>query len=51
MTNAAHARRQRAFPLLFVILWSTGFIVAKYGLAYAPPLTLGVALVRQTEVT
>src|SRR5262252_4219337 len=39
MTNAAHARRQRAFPLLFVILWSTGFIVAKYGLAYAPPLT------------
>jgi drug/metabolite transporter (DMT)-like permease len=38
-TTAAHARRQRAFPLLFVLLWSTGFIVAKYGLAYAPPLT------------
>ena len=27
------------FPLLFVLLWSTGFIAAKYGLPYAPPLT------------
>jgi drug/metabolite transporter (DMT)-like permease len=26
-------------PALFVILWSTGFIVAKFGLPYAPPLT------------
>ena len=26
-------------PLLFVFLWSTGFIVAKFGLPYAPPLT------------
>ncbi|MDB5838321.1 MAG: transporter of the superfamily [Herminiimonas sp.] len=26
-------------PFLFVFLWSTGFIVAKYGLPYAPPLT------------
>ena len=25
------------FPALFVLLWSTGFIVAKYGLPYAPP--------------
>ena len=33
MTTAAHARRQLAFPLLFVVLWSTGFIAAKYGLA------------------
>jgi drug/metabolite transporter (DMT)-like permease len=24
---------------LFVVLWSTGFIVARYGLPYAPPLT------------
>ena len=39
MTTAAHARRQLAFPLLFVVLWSTGFIAAKYGLPYAPPLT------------
>jgi len=27
------------FPPLFVLLWSTGFIAAKYGLPYAPPLT------------
>lgn len=27
------------FPALFVLLWSTGFIAAKYGLPYAPPLT------------
>jgi drug/metabolite transporter (DMT)-like permease len=26
-------------PAVFVVLWSTGFIVAKYGLPYAPPLT------------
>jgi len=26
-----------AFPGLFVLLWSTGFIAAKYGLPYAPP--------------
>jgi drug/metabolite transporter (DMT)-like permease len=26
-------------PALFVVIWSTGFIVAKYGLPYAPPLT------------
>lgn len=26
-------------PVLFVFLWSTGFIVAKFGLPYAPPLT------------
>jgi drug/metabolite transporter (DMT)-like permease len=25
-------------PALFVVLWSTGFISAKYGLPYAPPL-------------
>src|SRR5450830_283845 len=26
-------------PIFFVILWSTGFVVAKFGLPYAPPLT------------
>jgi drug/metabolite transporter (DMT)-like permease len=26
-------------PAFFVFLWSTGFIVAKFGLPYAPPLT------------
>ena len=29
----------RAMPLVFVLIWSTGFIVAKYGLPYAPPLS------------
>ena len=38
-------------PLFFVVLWSTGFIAAKYGLPYSPPLTflllrcIGVLLV------
>jgi len=27
------------FPALFVLLWSTGFIAAKYGLPYAPPFS------------
>ena len=26
-------------PVFFVFLWSTGFIIAKFGLPYAPPLT------------
>jgi len=39
VTDAAHARRELVFPALFVLLWSTGFIAAKYGLPYAPPLT------------
>jgi drug/metabolite transporter (DMT)-like permease len=33
-------------PALFVLLWSTGFVGAKYGLPYAPPFTfLGLRLV------
>jgi drug/metabolite transporter (DMT)-like permease len=36
-------------PALFVILWSTGFIAAKYGLPYAPPLKF--LLVRFSLVT
>ena len=35
----AHPRRAAFFPALFVLLWSTGFIAAKYGLPYAPPFT------------
>jgi len=27
------------YPALFVVLWSTGFIAAKYGLPYAPPFS------------
>ena len=26
-------------PLLFVLLWSTGFVGAKFGLPYAEPFT------------
>lgn len=29
----------RAMPAMFVVLWSTGFIGAKYGLPYVEPLT------------
>jgi drug/metabolite transporter (DMT)-like permease len=29
----------KAMPAVFVLIWSTGFIVAKYGLPYAPPLS------------
>lgn len=37
-------------PALFVVIWSSGFVVAKFGLPYAPPLTFlewryGAALV------
>lgn len=29
----------RALPAIFVLIWSTGFVVAKFGLPFAPPLT------------
>lgn len=42
-TSAASSTRNASFlsplPLFFVLLWSSGFIVAKFGLPYAPPLT------------
>ena len=41
MTAAATARSAgwlRAMPAVFVLIWSTGFIVARYGMPYAPPL-------------
>lgn len=41
MTAAAAARGAgwlRAMPAVFVLIWSTGFIVARYGMPYAPPL-------------
>lgn len=31
--------RLALMPFVFVLIWSTGFIVAKFGLPYAPPLT------------
>jgi drug/metabolite transporter (DMT)-like permease len=41
-TKAVEVRTSNAvlaMPFLFVVLWSSGFIVAKFGLPYAPPLT------------
>jgi drug/metabolite transporter (DMT)-like permease len=38
-TPAGHATFLSPLPLFFVLLWSSGFIVAKFGLPYAPPLT------------
>lgn len=29
----------RAMPALFVLIWSTGFVVARYGMPHSPPLT------------
>jgi drug/metabolite transporter (DMT)-like permease len=29
----------RAMPLVFVVIWSTGFIVARYGMPLAPPMS------------
>jgi drug/metabolite transporter (DMT)-like permease len=29
----------RAMPAVFVLIWSTGFVVARYGMPHAPPLT------------
>lgn len=29
----------RAMPIVFVLIWSTGFVVARYGMPHAPPLT------------
>lgn len=41
MTTAVAARPDpllRAMPAVFVVIWSTGFIVARYGMPHAPPL-------------
>jgi drug/metabolite transporter (DMT)-like permease len=32
------ARLLRAMPAVFVLIWSTGFIVARYGMPHAPPM-------------
>ncbi len=38
-THAAHRLAIVSAPVLFVLLWSTGFIVARYGLPYIEPMT------------
>ncbi len=39
MTAGSNAAWVRAMPVVFVLIWATGFIVARYGMPYAPPLT------------
>jgi len=43
MSSTASSERapwmEASMPLLFVLIWSTGFIVAKFGLPYAPVMT------------
>lgn len=39
MTHVEDGRWIRAMPWVFVLVWSTGFIVARYGMPYAPPLS------------
>jgi len=39
--NPSNARADmlvRAMPAVFVLIWSTGFIVARYGMPHAPPM-------------
>ena len=39
MTAAAPSRDKSAYmPGVFVLIWSTGFVVARYGMPHAPPL-------------
>jgi drug/metabolite transporter (DMT)-like permease len=42
MTATTEAPRQdllvRSMPAVFVLIWSTGFIVARYGMPHAPPM-------------
>lgn len=37
--TAPAGRLIRAMPWIFVFIWSTGFIVARYGMAHAPPMS------------
>ena len=38
-TVGARDRLVQAMPPVFVLIWSTGFIVARYGMPYAPPIS------------
>jgi len=38
-TGAPHDPWLAAMPTVFVLIWSTGFVVARLGMPYAPPLT------------
>jgi drug/metabolite transporter (DMT)-like permease len=39
VTSSQRGALLRAMPLVFVLIWSTGFIVARYGMPHAPPIT------------
>jgi len=39
MTDSPTTVWVKAMPAVFVLIWSTGFIVARYGMPYAPPFT------------
>ncbi len=39
MTDSQNTAWIKAMPAVFVLIWSTGFIVARYGMPYAPPFT------------
>jgi drug/metabolite transporter (DMT)-like permease len=38
MTDSRDSAWLRAMPAVFVLIWSTGFIVARYGMPHAPPM-------------
>ena len=38
MTGASRSAALRAMPAVFVLIWSTGFIVARFGMPHAPPM-------------
>ena len=38
MALPSQAALQRAVPVLFVLIWSTGFVVARYGMPHAGPM-------------
>jgi drug/metabolite transporter (DMT)-like permease len=37
--DAQRATLLRAMPIVFVLIWSTGFVVARFGMPHAPPFT------------
>lgn len=37
--SSSEAALLRAMPAVFVLIWSTGFVVARYGMPHAPPLS------------
>ena len=37
-TNSRQAALVRAMPVVFVLIWSTGFIVARFGMPHSPPM-------------